>query len=71
MKPLTTEEIRAVIRRGELRDNLFKATGIFCLGLALTVIDLCVVAAEFEGDRVLSVQTESPGPTATSATAKP
>ena len=38
MKPLTTDEIRAVIRRGELRDNIFKAIGIFCLGLALTVI---------------------------------
>ena len=38
MKPLTTEEIRAVIARGKFRDNLFKATGIFCLALALVVI---------------------------------
>ena len=38
MKPLTTEEIRAVIAKGKLRDNLFKATGVFCLALALIVI---------------------------------
>lgn len=38
MKPLTTEQIRSVIRRGELHDNIFKATGIFCLALALLVI---------------------------------
>ena len=38
MKPLTSEEIRAVIAAGKLKDNLFKATGIFCLALALVVI---------------------------------
>src|SRR6185369_5845882 len=38
MKPLTTEEIRAVIARGKLRDNIFKAMGVFCLSLALIVI---------------------------------
>ncbi len=38
MKPLTTEEIRSVIARGKLKDNLFKATGVFCLALALIVI---------------------------------
>lgn len=38
MKPLTTEEIRLVIAKGKFRDNLFKATGIFCLALALVVI---------------------------------
>ncbi len=38
MKPLTTEEIRAVIAKGKFRDNLFKATGVFCLALALIVI---------------------------------
>jgi phosphate transport system permease protein len=38
MKPLTTEEIRVVIAKGKLRDNLFKATGVFCLALALLVI---------------------------------
>ncbi len=38
MKPLTTEQIRAVIAKGKFRDNLFKATGVFCLSLALLVI---------------------------------
>jgi phosphate transport system permease protein len=38
MKPLTNEQIRAVIAKGKLRDNLFKAAGIFCLTLALVVI---------------------------------
>ena len=34
MKPLTTEEIRAVIARGKLKDNIFKVLGVFCLALA-------------------------------------
>ena len=38
MKPLTTEQIRLVIAKGKFRDNLFKATGVFCLALALVVI---------------------------------
>ena len=38
MKPLTTEQIRAVIAKGKFRDNLFKAVGVFCLSLALLVI---------------------------------
>lgn len=38
MKPLTTEQIRAVIARGKLKDNIFKVLGIFCLSLALVVI---------------------------------
>ena len=38
MKPLTSEQIRAVIARGKLRDTLFKALGIFCLAFALLVI---------------------------------
>ncbi|MEO8410703.1 MAG: phosphate ABC transporter permease PstA [Propionivibrio sp.] len=38
MKPLTSEEIRSVIAAGKLKDNLFKATGIFCLALALLII---------------------------------
>jgi phosphate transport system permease protein len=49
MKPLTTEEIRAVIRRGELRDNLFKATGIFCLALALVVIVALIADMAIKG----------------------
>ncbi len=38
MKPLTTEEIRAVIAKGKFYDNLFKAVGVFCLAFALLVI---------------------------------
>jgi phosphate transport system permease protein len=38
MKPLTTEQIRVVIARGKLKDNIFKVLGIFCLSLALVVI---------------------------------
>ena len=38
MKPLTTEQIRAVIAKGKFRDNLFKAVGVFCLAFALLVI---------------------------------
>jgi len=51
MKPLTTEEIRAVIAKGKFRDNLFKAIGIFCLAFALLVIvaliaDMVIKGAE-------------------------
>jgi phosphate transport system permease protein len=38
MKPLTTEQIRAVIARGKLKDNIFKVLGVFCLSLAMVVI---------------------------------
>ena len=38
MKPLTTEEIRAVISKGKFYDNLFKVIGIFCLAFAFIVI---------------------------------
>ena len=38
MKPLTTEEIRAVIARGKTNDLIFRSIGIFCLALALLVI---------------------------------
>ena len=38
MKPLTNEQIRAVIARGKLRDTLFKALGIICLSIGLLVI---------------------------------
>ena len=49
MKPLTTEEIRAVIAAGKLRDNLFKATGVFCLALALIVIVALVADMVIKG----------------------
>lgn len=38
MQPLTTEQIRAVIARGKLKDTIFKGLGLFCLALALLVI---------------------------------
>ena len=39
---LTTEQIRALIAKGKLKDAIFKAMGIFCLALALLVIVLLV-----------------------------
>ena len=44
---LTTEQVRALIARGKLRDTLFQALGIFFLGVGLIVIFLLV------GDMVL------------------
>jgi phosphate transport system permease protein len=42
MKALTTEQIRAVIARGKMKDSIFQAVGIICLGLGLVVILLLV-----------------------------
>ena len=42
MKPLTPEQIRAVIARGKLKDAIFQAVGIICLGIGLVVILLLV-----------------------------
>ena len=39
---LTTEQIRALIARGKLKDTIFKVLGIFCLAVALLVIVLLV-----------------------------
>lgn len=39
---LTTEQIRALIAKGKLKDAIFKAMGIFCLAVALLVIVLLV-----------------------------
>ena len=44
---LTSEQVRALIARGKLRDTLFQALGIFFLGVGLIVIFLLV------GDMVL------------------
>jgi len=41
-KTLTTEQIRALIARGKLKDAIFKGLGIFCLAVALLVIVLLV-----------------------------
>jgi phosphate transport system permease protein len=42
MTPMTTEQIRALIARGKLKDTLFQAVGIFCLAVGLLVIFLLV-----------------------------
>ncbi|MCB4360664.1 phosphate ABC transporter permease PstA [Quatrionicoccus australiensis] len=42
MQALTTEQIRALIAKGKLRDAIFKGLGIFCLAVALLVIILLV-----------------------------
>ena len=42
MKPLTPEQIRAVIARGKLKDAIFQAVGIICLGIGLAVILLLI-----------------------------
>lgn len=39
---LTTEEIRALIARGKMKDAIFQALGIICLGIGLLVIFLLV-----------------------------
>ncbi|NTV69178.1 MAG: phosphate ABC transporter permease PstA [Azonexaceae bacterium] len=39
---LTTEQIRALIAKGKLKDAIFKVLGIFCLAVALLVIVLLV-----------------------------
>jgi len=49
MQPLTTEQIRAVIARGKLRDTIFKALGIFCLALALLVIVALIADMAIKG----------------------
>jgi phosphate transport system permease protein len=42
MKTLTTEQIRVLIARGKMKDTLFQALGILCLGVGLVVIFLLV-----------------------------
>ena len=49
MQPLTTEQIRAVIARGKLRDNIFKALGIFCLAFAFLVIVALIADMAMKG----------------------
>ncbi len=55
MKPLTTEEIRAVIAKGKFRDNLFKAIGIFCLAFALLVIVALIADMVIKGSERFSL----------------
>lgn len=42
MQTLTTEQIRTLIARGKMKDTLFQAIGILCLGVALLVIFMLV-----------------------------
>ena len=42
MQTLTTEQIRTLIARGKMKDTVFQALGILCLGIALLVIFLLV-----------------------------
>ena len=42
MQALTTEQIRALIARGKMKDTIFQALGIICLAIGLLVIFLLV-----------------------------
>jgi phosphate transport system permease protein len=53
-KTLTTEQIRALIARGKLKDAIFKALGIACLALALFVIVLLVSDMVIKGSERLT-----------------
>jgi phosphate transport system permease protein len=44
MQTLTTEQIRKLIARGKMKDTVFQALGILCLGIALLVIFLLVIS---------------------------
>ena len=49
MQALTTEQIRALIARGKLKDNIFKALGILCLAIGLLVIVLLITDMVIKG----------------------
>ena len=49
MKPLTSEEIRAVIARGKLKDTLFKALGVLCLSVGLLIIVALILDMAIKG----------------------
>ena len=52
---LTSDEIRALIAKGKLKDTLFKALGIFFLGLGLVIIFLLVGDMVMRGSERLSL----------------
>ncbi|AXS80894.1 phosphate ABC transporter permease PstA [Dechloromonas sp. HYN0024] len=52
---LTTEQIRALIARGKLKDAIFKGLGIFCLAVALLVIVLLVSDMVIKGSERLTL----------------
>lgn len=54
-KTLTTEQIRALIAKGKLKDSIFKAMGIACLALALLVIVLLVSDMIMKGSERLTL----------------
>ncbi len=49
MQALTTEQIRALIARGKLKDTIFKGMGIICLGIGLLVIVLLIADMVMKG----------------------
>lgn len=55
MQPLTTDEIRALIAKGKLKDAIFKGLGIFCLAAALLVIVLLVTDMVSKGSERFTV----------------
>jgi phosphate transport system permease protein len=55
MKPLTTEQIRTVIARGKLKDNIFKVLGVFCLSLAMVVIVALIADMVIKGSERFTV----------------
>ncbi len=55
MKPLTTEQIRAVIARGKLKDNIFKVLGIFCLSLAMVIIVALIADMVIKGSERFTI----------------
>jgi phosphate transport system permease protein len=55
MSTLSTEEIRALIARGKLKDNIFKVLGIFCLALGFLVIVLLVSDMVIKGSERLNI----------------
>ena len=52
---LTTEQIRALIAKGKLKDAIFKVLGIFCLAVALLVIVLLVSDMVAKGSERLTL----------------
>ena len=56
MQPMTTEQIRALIARGKLKDTLFQAIGILCLGIGLLVIFLLVGDMLMRGMERLNIE---------------
>jgi phosphate transport system permease protein len=52
---LTTEQIRALIAKGKMKDAIFKGMGVFCLAVALLVIVLLVSDMVAKGSERLTV----------------